>query len=122
MKNIFILIDTTTYILTGFILCVAIISWIYIWFQKKQGHLITKRRWIEQIPSFVSTLGVLGTFWGITIGLLDFDSKNLEASIPELLDGLKTAFFTSLAGMVGSLVLSRIVSSYYDKQDEGGRI
>ena len=120
MKNIFILIDTTTYILTGFILCVAIISWIYIWFQKKQGHLITKRRWIEQIPSFVSTLGVLGTFWGITIGLLDFDSKNLEASIPELLDGLKTAFFTSLAGMVGSLVLSRIVSSYYDKQDEGG--
>ena len=119
MKNIFIQIDTTTYVLTGFILCVTIICWIYIWFQKKQGYLITKRRWIEQIPSFVSTLGVLGTFWGITVGLLDFDSKNLEASIPELLDGLKTAFFTSLAGMIGSLFLSRIVSSYYDKQDEG---
>lgn len=119
MKNVFIQIDTTTYVLTGFILCVTIICWIYIWFQKKQGYLITKRRWIEQIPSFVSTLGVLGTFWGITVGLLDFDSKNLEASIPELLDGLKTAFFTSLAGMIGSLFLSRIVSSYYDKQDEG---
>ena len=119
MKDVFIKINTTTYVLTGLILCIAIICWIYIWFQKKQGHLITKRRWIEQIPSFVSTLGVLGTFWGITVGLLDFDSKNLEASIPELLDGLKTAFFTSLAGMIGSLVLSRIVSSYYDKQDEG---
>ena len=119
MKNVFIQIDTTTHVLTGFILCVTIICWIYIWFQKKQGHLTTKRRWIEQIPSFVSTLGVLGTFWGITIGLLDFDSLNLEASIPELLNGLKTAFFTSLAGMIGSLFLSRIVSCYYDKQDEG---
>ena len=119
MKDIFIQIDTRTYVLTGVILFVAVICWIYIEIQKRQGHLITKRRWIEQIPSFVSTLGVLGTFWGITIGLLDFDSKNLEASIPELLNGLKTAFFTSLAGMIGSLFLSRMVSYYYDKQDEG---
>lgn len=118
MKNIFIQIDTTTSVLTGFILCVAIICWIYIWYQNKKGHLILKRRWIEQIPSLVSTLGVLGTFFGITVGLLDFDSKDLEGSIPELLDGLKTAFFTSLAGMISSLFL-RIVSSYYDKQEEG---
>lgn len=119
MENIFEKIDTTTYLLTGGIIVVAIICWIYIWYQKNHGTLIAKRRWIEQIPSLVSTLGVLGTFWGITIGLLDFNSMNLEASIPNLLDGLKTAFFTSLAGMIGSLVLSRVVSKYYDKQDEG---
>lgn len=119
MENIFTKIDTTTYLLTGAILLVALISWLYIYYQRKNGNLIAKRRWIEQIPSLVSTLGVLGTFFGITIGLLDFESKDLNASIPNLLDGLKTAFFTSLAGMIGSLVLSRIVSSYYDKQDEG---
>lgn len=119
MGNIFTKIDTMTYILTGLIVGLSVVGWIYIWYQNKQGHLISKRRWIEQIPSFVSTLGVLGTFFGITIGLLDFDSEKLEASIPDLLNGLKTAFFTSLAGMIGSLFLSRIVSKYYDKQDEG---
>lgn len=119
MKNVFIQIDTTTYVLTGLIIVVAIICCFYIWYQKEQGTLVAKRRWIEQIPSFVSTLGVLGTFLGITFSLLDFNSMNLEASIPNLLDGLKTAFFTSLAGMIGSLVLTRVVSSYYDQQDEG---
>lgn len=119
MENIFAKIDGMTYVLTGLIVGVALVGWIYIWYQKKQGNLVLKRRWIEQIPSLVSTLGVLGTFFGITIGLLDFNSNDLQASIPKLLDGLKTAFFTSLAGMIGSLFLSRIVSSYFDKQDEG---
>ena len=119
MENIFARIDTMTYIYTGLVVGATLVGWIYIWYQKNHEKLILKRRWIEQIPSFVSTLGVLGTFLGITDGLMDFDSMNLEASIPNLLDGLKTAFFTSLAGMIGSLILSRVVSKYYDKQDEG---
>lgn len=119
MENIFAKIDTMTYVYTGVVIGATLVGWIYIWYQKNNGNLILKRRWIEQIPSFISTLGVLGTFWGITEGLMDFDSMNLEISIPNLLDGLKTAFFTSLAGMIGSLVLSRVVSRYYDKQDEG---
>lgn len=112
-------IDATTYFLTGAIVVSAIICYFYIRNQKKHGKLITNRRWIEQIPSLISTLGVLGTFWGITTGLLDFNSNDLETSIPELLDGLKTAFFTSLAGKIGSLCLSKIVSSYYDEEDGG---
>ena len=72
MKDIFIQIDTRTYVLTGVILCVAVICWIYIEFQKRQGYLITKRRWIEQIPSFVSTLGVLGTFLGYNYRVIRF--------------------------------------------------
>lgn len=50
----------------------AIIACVYIYRQKKNGKLISKRRWIEQLPSFISTLGVLGTFIGITIGLYFF--------------------------------------------------
>ena len=119
MEELFNKIDTTTYVLTGIILASAIACYLYIRHQKANGQLITKRRWIEQIPSFISTLGVLGTFWGITVGLLDFNSNDLGTSIPELLDGMKTAFFTSLAGMIGSLCLSKVVSSYYDEQDGG---
>ena len=101
------------------IIAAFIAAWVYVLFCAKKQLLIEKRRWIEQLPSLISTLGVLGTFLGITIGLLNFNSKNLDASIPLLLDGLKTAFFTSLAGMVGSLFLSRTVSRIYDNLDKG---
>lgn len=101
------------------IIIAAIIAYVYIYSQKKNGQLISKRRWIEQLPSFISTLGVLGTFIGITIGLYFFNTENLDQSIPKLLSGLKTAFFTSLAGMVGSLILSRIVNSSFDENDKG---
>lgn len=106
------------------ILCLAIIAvavWRGLWIrkQKESGSLIRNRRKIENQPTLVSTLGVLGTFAGITIGLLGFDSKNINESIPILLDGLKTAFFTSLLGMAGSLILSRLVSRYYDEADDG---
>ena len=50
-------------------------------------------------PSILMTIGVLGTFVGIYIGLLDFNVSNIEDSIPKLLDGLKIAFMTSVLGM-----------------------
>lgn len=104
--------------------CVAIVIAaivVYFWFrnQRQSGKLVEKRRWIESLPSLLSTLGVLGTFLGITIGLLNFNPEDLDKSIPDLLDGLKTAFFTSLTGMICSLILSRIISSSYDEQDGG---
>jgi ABC-type transporter Mla subunit MlaD len=42
---------------------------------------------------------VLGTFIGIFIGLWDFDTGNIEASVPTLLEGLKLAFITSIVGI-----------------------
>jgi len=101
------------------IVLITIWAWYYVYRQKKKDLLIANRNRIEIIPSAISTLGVLGTFLGITIGLLHFDTKDLTASIPELLSGLKTAFFTSLAGMVGSLILSKIISNYYDEETGG---
>lgn len=52
-------------------------------------------------------LGLLGTFIGLTIGVMDFDSTSTEAiqnSINELLNGMGTAFATSLVGMACSLL------------------
>ena len=89
-------------------------AWIYV-HNLKAPKLLSNRHWIEMMPSGISTLGVLGTFIGITLGLLCFDTSNLPDSIPQLLEGLKTAFFTSLAGMIGSLILSKKINNVYDK-------
>lgn len=86
---------------------------------KKSDKLISNRRVVEYFPTFVSTLGVLGTFYGITVGLLAFDTADLDKSIPSLLNGLKTAFFTSLAGMIGSMILSAFISRKQDEKDGG---
>lgn len=95
--------------------------WGYLYIQRKEDNdeLLMHRGFIEMIPSLVSTLGVLGTFAGITLGLLFFNTKELTQSIPLLLVGLKTAFFTSLTGMVGSLVISSKVNKVFDKKTSG---
>lgn len=108
-----------TWVCLGVILVAIVVSVIYIFYLKKKDKLIEKRRSVEYLPTLVSTLGVLGTFLGITIGLLAFNTKDLDASIPELLNGLKTAFFTSLLGMVGSVGLSWLLNKLQDEKDGG---
>lgn len=52
-------------------------------------------------------LGLLGTFLGLTLGIQGFDSSNsnnIQTSIQSLLDGMGTAFLTSLLGMFLSLI------------------
>ena len=65
-------------------------------------ELITKKDLKGQIIS----LGVLGTFVGIFIGLQDFDPTNMKNSVNEVLIGLKTAFATSILGMGSAIFLS----------------
>jgi hypothetical protein len=55
-------------------------------------------------PNTLATLGVLGTFTGILIGLLDFDVSRVDASVPQLLAGLKIAFTTSIIGITAAIV------------------
>jgi len=52
------------------------------------------------------SIGMLGTFVGITISLFYFDSTDLTKSLPSLLEGLKFAFITSGFGMIASSLLS----------------
>lgn len=63
----------------------------------------------KTIPALLTSIGVAGTFLGITLGLSDFDLGNvgndstaLLHSAAVLLTGMKTAFATSLAGLVTS--------------------
>ncbi|GIV27044.1 MAG: membrane protein [Bacteroidia bacterium] len=60
----------------------------------------------EIIPSGFTIIGLLGTFIGIFWGLIDFDVKNINSSIPTLLEGLKTSFLTSIVGIILSFLSS----------------
>jgi biopolymer transport protein ExbB/TolQ len=61
----------------------------------------------EAIPTVFSTLGIFGTFVGIFVGLQSFDVSKITESIPTLLEGLKTAFLTSIVGIVLSFIFGR---------------
>lgn len=80
---------------------VGITLWILILFamsiQKKSS-----RNYKNEIVS----LGVLGTFVGIAVGLFHFDVTDIKSSMPQLLEGLKTAFITSGVGIFFSILLS----------------
>ena len=106
--------DWLCFIAGTFLISVVIIVWLSI-----RVKPLNYLRVVEMLPSIISTLGVIGTFWGITQGLLNFNEKDLTNSIPLLLGGLKTAFFTSLAGMICSLILSSLISHLLDKKEAG---
>ncbi|MGL5088955.1 MAG: hypothetical protein ACRC6Z_05815, partial [Cetobacterium sp.] len=63
------------------------------------------------IPNLIASLGIIGTFAGIFSGLLDFDTENITKSTPKLLDGMKTAFATSLLGLTLSNILKSLQSN-----------
>ena len=93
------------YVLVIFIIMGGLTLWsfaIIIWFWKHHHHLV------NAIAATIIATGVFGTFLGIYIGLQDFDTQNIEAiqgSISTLLDGLKVAFVTSIAGIGLSILI-----------------
>lgn len=54
-------------------------------------------------PEILTTIGIFGCFTGIALALLDFDTKNITDSVPQILDGVKTAFWASVFGVFGAL-------------------
>ncbi len=76
------------------------------WKRKDKHHVFT-----NYTPTLLTSLGILGTFTGIISGLLDFNTHDIDGSIGSLLAGLKTAFITSLVGMLLSIAYKVIVST-----------
>jgi hypothetical protein len=56
-------------------------------------------------PTILTTVGIFATFLAIALGLKNFDSANIQNSIPDLLNNLKTAFWASVAGVGAALTL-----------------
>lgn len=114
------------------ILVLAIVS-------KMRGWL---PRFTAYAPVFLTSLGIFGTFVGIVIGLLDFELKQInggivgsdiaqngqgrlginQSQIVGLLEGLKTAFISSIAGLGASLFfkfLTTTFTSLFPESEEG---
>jgi chromosome segregation ATPase len=73
---------------------------------------------LESIPQVFPTLGICGTFIGIAYGLYFFDTDNMNQSIPVLLDGLKTAFYASIAGIFGLIIFQKWLECLQWKNDK----
>ena len=62
---------------------------------------------INASPNILTSIGILGTFIGLTLALFYFDSssaKSIRESINLLLSGMSTAFLTSVFGMLTSSI------------------
>lgn len=96
--------ESVTNFFVYLMLFIFIYSLILSWMRKASGF-------VHYTPNLLTTLGILGTFVGIVMGLLEFDVKQIEQSISPLLEGLKTAFITSLVGMLLAIVFKALESS-----------
>ncbi len=84
-------------------------------------HLLPRSQSVaSQAPSILTTLGIFGTFVGVALGLYEFDSTDIEDSVPTLLDGLKFAFWTSIAGLCGALTI-KLRYAWIDMRASRGR-
>ena len=89
--------DFTTVLEIGFIAAIAAVTLYF--------HLRFDRFSVSHGPEVLTTMGILGCFTGITIALFSFDPNNIQQSVPSLLGGIRTAFWASLAGVLGALTL-----------------
>lgn len=97
---------------TSFFIAIILVLLIF-GISKRQAHPSLS----SALPSILTSVGILGTFIGICMGLWNFDVHNIENSIPELLEGLKTAFLTSIAGMSAS-ILYKSISIYLERKEK----
>ena len=85
-------------LVTQVFLAAIVVMWIYF-------NIRYDEKTAAYAPTILTTTGILATFVGIAMGLLDLNSSNIQGSLPQLLGGLKTAFFASVAGVAGALTI-----------------
>lgn len=95
-----------TQVFVGFIVFVALIF-----------HLKFNARSVANGPTILTTLGIFATFFGIAVGLANFDQTSIQESIPQLLQGLKTAFWASVVGVGCALTIKFRDQLFGHKQD-----
>lgn len=90
-------------------------------FYNKENLLQDKMnfRLMNYVPQLLVGLGMLGTFLGLSIGLanLNLGTDNIDQLVT-LINGTKTAFYTSLYGMYFSISISIIFNIYFGFYEE----
>ncbi|MDN3552891.1 hypothetical protein QWY74_05320 [Halomonas almeriensis] len=94
------------HVTTFFLATITLFFLLSLFLYKKDRY----RSFTHYTPNLLTSLGILGTFIGIVIGLLHFDTDNIDDNISQLLGGLQTAFMTSLFGMAMTIFYKLITS------------
>lgn len=94
--------------LTISVCMLIVIAFFFALFNLKRGRASD---YVSYTPALLTSLGIFGTFAGIVIGLMAFDANNIDGSIEGLLNGLKTAFLTSLVGIILSIMFKVLQTS-----------
>lgn len=95
------------------IVYLALLAWliadIYLMFNYgSKKNLSGKSKYLYHAwPPGYTTLGILGTFFGIYLGLDGFSLAEIDTSITELLAGLTISFGTSIIGIALSIIMGR---------------
>lgn len=92
------------------ILFLALLAVVFLWSIQAGPRQLQLQR-MRTAPGVLITIGILGTFTGILVGLLGFDVSSVETSVPQLLSGMTTAFLSSVTGLMLALLV-RGVASY----------
>ncbi len=74
-------------------------------------------RYWNSVPGILLSLGIFGTFLGLTLGIANFDASTpgtIQSSIQSLLAGMGTAFLTSLWGMACSISFNVIEKALFN--------
>ena len=83
-------------------------------------HIRWSRRGTVLGPTLLTTLGIFFCFAGIAWGLLDFDPNNVKAGVPHLLQGIRTSFWASVAGIGFALTIKARHIVFGDPATVGG--
>lgn len=107
------------------ILLIAVFGLLIVWIfisacrASKRGE---RAKFVEAAPTLMTSLGILGTFIGIVVGLFAFDPNQIDESIKDLLGGLRTAFVTSVFGMGFTIAFKWFVSKKTPVNDIAGSV
>lgn len=71
-------------------------------------------------PVALTSVGMLGTFVGIYLGLMHFDVRDVSGSMPGFLQGLKVAFVSSISGMALAVALRILESALVPRDGSAG--
>ena len=69
------------------------------------AHLRFTENTVHEAPGILITIGIFATFYGIASGLYRFDMHDVETSLPQLILGIKLAFWASVIGVGAALTL-----------------
>jgi uncharacterized coiled-coil DUF342 family protein len=103
-----------SYVVTVAICAVIVILGTYFLFVRWNARSVT------QGPALLTMVGIGGTFFGIAVGLLNFNASNVQDSIPGLINGIKTAVWASFMGVFMAILIKVRYALFTDEADEPG--